>query len=406
MSLTKLIQAALLLLVGMTAVPSGWAQTYTVLYTFKGRADGALPFGGLIRDSSGNLYGTTAGTLAGAGTTMGSIFKLGPSGTFKLLHNFGAGGTGGAAPYAALLQDFAGNLYGTTGYGGTSGQGTVFRLDNEGKFGVLYSFFGGIDGSGPDAPLIFDPAGNLYGTTVGGGTPNCDPNKGVGCGTVFMLDTRGKEKVLHRFPSSRKVGDLPYSGLIRDAAGNLYGMASFGGPAGNGTVFKLDPAGNLTVLHAFQSQSDGAQPRGVLIQDAAGNFYGTTVSGASPTDDGGTAFKLDPQGNETAFYNFAYPTGIIPSSLIMDSAGNFYGTTYQGGTIGPACNYGCGTVFKLDPSGNQTVLYGFSGRTDGGSPLAGLVIDAAGNLYGTATFGGTVNSACPSGCGVVFKITP
>jgi uncharacterized repeat protein (TIGR03803 family) len=125
----------------------------------------------------------------------------------------------------------------------------------------------------------------------------------------------------------------------------------------------LDPADNLTVLHAFQSQSDGADPRSELIQDTAGNFYGTTISGDSPAEDGGIAFKLDSQGNETVFYNFSFPMGIEPSGLVMDSAGNFYGTTYGGGS--PACGGGCGVVFKLDISGNETVLYGFTGGTDG-----------------------------------------
>jgi uncharacterized repeat protein (TIGR03803 family) len=396
MKFAKFTQAAILLWVGLAALPPSSAQTYTVLYTFQGGTDGALPFGGLIRDSAGNLYGTSAGFFAG--TTMGSVFKLSPKGKFKLLRNFGTGGVGGALPYAGLVLDPAGNLYGDTYIGGGSNEGTIFKLDKKGNFGVLYSFGGGRDGAGPGEPLILDQAGNLYGTTTYGGTPNCNGSTEVGCGTVFKLNTAGKEKVLHRFSRSRLVGDLPYAGLLRDSAGNLYGSAALGGPAGGGTLFKLDPADNLTVLHSFQGQSDGAQPRGALIQDSAGNLYGTTV------DNGGTAFKLDVQGNETVFYSFSYATGITPSGLVMDLAGNFYGTTSGGGS--QACGSGCGVVFKLDPLGNETVLHSFTGGADGFDPLAGVIIDSSGNLYGTATYGGGTSDVCPAGCGVVFKITP
>ncbi len=395
-----------LVLIALFVEGSAWAQTYTVLYSFTGGTDGALPFGRLIVDSAGNFYGTTTGSQAG--TTMGSVFKLSTRGKFKLLHNFGTGGAGGAGPSAGLVRDQEGNLYGTTAGGGSAGQGTVFKLDKNGKYWVLYSFAGARDGAEPVASLFLDPSGTLYGTTFLGGTLNCDPNKGVGCGVVFTVDSvTGKEKVLRRFSSSRKYGDLPIAGLLQDAAGNLYGTNSFGGPAGNGTVFKLDPAGKETVLHAFQSQSDGAQPSSELIQDAAGNFYGTTINGDSPLDSGGTVFKLDPNGNETVLYNFSYFTGIEPTAgLSMDSAGNFYGTTYRGGTQNQACPDGCGVVFKLDPSGTETVLYSFVGGSDGANPYAGLVIDAHGNLYGTVAYGGIVNSNCPAGCGVVFKITP
>jgi uncharacterized repeat protein (TIGR03803 family) len=356
----------------------------------------------LIQDSAGNLYGTTAGTLAG--TTMGSVFKLSPSGKFRLLHNFGAGGTDGAAPYAGLIQDKAGSLCGSTSLGGSYDQGTVFKLDKNGKFNVLHSFFGVKDGSDPIPPLVFDPAGNLYGTTYLGGATNCDPNRSVGCGSVFEVNpTTGREKVLHRFSSSRKDGDLPYGGVLRDAAGNLYGTASLSGPHGFGTVFKLDPSGNETVLYAFQLQSGGIEPGSGLIQDIAGNFYGSTIGGD------GNIYKLDPQGNETVLHRFNGSDGSLPlGNLIMDSAGNFYGTANRGGIYGSSCydDLGCGTVFKLDPSGNLTVLYSFSGATDGGNPYSGVIMDAAGNLYGTASYGGAISKRCPSGCGVVFEITP
>ncbi len=347
MPFARFTQALILSMVGLAAVQSGQAQTYTVLYTFKGRTDGALPFGGLMRDSAGNLYGTTAGSLAG--TTMGSVFKLSPSGKFNLLHNFGAGGSGGAAPYAGLIQNKAGSLFGTTSRGGSSDQGIVFRLDKNAKFAVLHSFSGEKDGSDPIATLILDPAGHLYGTTYLGGTPNCNPNNSVDCGAVFEVDsTTGREKVLHRFSSSRKDGDLPYGGVLRDAAGNLYGTTSLSGPGGFGTVFKLDSTGNETVLYAFQLQSGGIEPAAGLIQDTAGNFYGSTIGGA------GNVYKLDPQGNETVLHWFNGSDGSLPlGNLIMDSAGNLYGSANRGGIYGPSCydDLGCGTVFKFGSVG-------------------------------------------------------
>ncbi len=406
MSFSKSVLAFLVLFfgVGSVIVLRASAQTYTVLYRFKGGEDGALPFAGLIQDSAGNLYGTTAGSVTG--TTMGSVFELSAGDKFKLLHNFGTGGAGGAAPYAGLVQGPGGSLFGDTFDGGSFGLGTVFKVDPSGNFSVLYSFAGDGDGAEPNATMTIDPEGNLYGTTTYGGSRDCSPNGGQKCGTIFKLASTGTEKVLHSFFSYLTLGDLPYAAVLRDASGNLYGTTSSGGPAGNGTVFKRDTSGNLTILHAFQSQSDGANPRSALIQDSAGNFYGTTISGSSPTDNGGTVFKMDSEGNETVLYEFSYPTGIHPSGLINDNAGNFYGTASQGGVQTPNCPNGCGVVFKLDPSGNQTVLYTFGGGSDGGSPLGGVIMDAAGNLYGTATQGGISNKACPTGCGVVFKITP
>jgi uncharacterized repeat protein (TIGR03803 family) len=449
MSFPRFIQAVLLLVAGLAAVPSGWARTYEVLYSFTGGADGASPEAGLALDSAGNLYGTTVGTTYAydratgtqltTGTTAGSVFKLSPGGDFTLLYNFGAGGTNGSYPAGGLVRDLAGNLYGATSSGGASpnpcsvgwfgslgsdpfdGCGTVFKVDANGNFSVLYSFSGNNNcwqGCTPLAPLTLDAAGNLYGATYLGGSKDCsgvypklNSLGGVlpsDCGVVFKLDTTAKEIVLRHFGDGHKQGDFPNSGLIFDAAGNLYGTAGGGGiyrdggdggndDGGAGAVFELDPAGNETVLYFFNPLvSPVAFPNAGLIQDAAGNFYGTADY----------LFKLDPQGTLTQLNSPGYPT----SALILDAAGNLYGTTPNGGSgiSNPICGpgYGCGTVFRVDPSGNLTTLYDFSGETDGAESQAPVIMDAEGNLYGTTAYGGTISDVCPAGCGVVFKITP
>lgn len=248
-------------------------------------------------------------------------------------------------------------------------------------FTVLHSFTGSTaDGANPTAGLVRDPAGNLYGTTAFGGLTNCSVFGDVGCGTVFKLDPSGNETVLHMFTGAD--GAFPAGGLLMDAAGNLYGTTVNGGSAGFcrnfgcGTVFKLDPSGNFTVLHAFVESSDGGNPTAGLIIDAAGNLYGTAGFGG---DFGpGAVFKLDASGNETTLHSFSGPDGREPSApLIMDAGGNLYSTTFRGGAAD------LGNVFKLDPSGNLTVLHDFTGLADGGNPAAGLIMDAAGNLYGT-----------------------
>ena len=277
----------------------------------------------------------------------------------------------------------------------------------------------------PYAGLIQDAAGNLYGTTnQGGGNRNG--------GTVFEVDSTGHETVLYSFCSASGCPDgaAPYAGLIQDAAGNLYGTTSAGGAdvggGYGGTVFKVDNTGHETVLYSFCSVggancTDGQQPGGGLIQDAAGNLYGTTSTGganAGPLGQGGgTVFKVDSTGHETVLYSFCSAPNCTDGSypmagLIQDAAGNLYGTTTSGGAT--ACNapYGCGTVFKLDNTGHETVLYTFCSApncTDGAEPAyAGLIQDAAGNLYGTTRLGPYVsdpNSPCnPWGCGMVFKL--
>jgi uncharacterized repeat protein (TIGR03803 family) len=292
-------------------------------------------------------------------------------------------------------------VYGTAFQGGVGtclggGCGVVFKLDPAGNETVLYSFTGGADGANPGAGLIRNAAGNLYGTTTYGGDLNC--NQQIGCGVVFKLDSAGNETVLHTFTGAD--GQQP-GGLIADAAGNLYGAA--GGGSGCGVVFKLDPSGDETTLHSFTCGADGAFPSSALIRDAAGNLYGTTGSGG--LYDAGTIFKLDPSGNESVLYSFTGGAdGAIPSaSLIRDPAGNLFGTTAGGG------RYSWGVVFALGPNGTERVLHAFTGGVDGGGPIASPLLPFKGAIYGTATSAGddNVTNCNPgdTGCGVVFKLT-
>ena len=362
----------------VAAAPSAWAApTETVLYSFGGSPDGASPYGGLISDSAGNLYGTTVYGGAGAGT----VFKLSPSGTETVLYSF-TGGSDGAYPYAGLIADSAGNLYGTTFGGGASYAGTVFKLSPSGTETVLHSFAWS-DGALPYGGLIADSAGNLYGTTWNGGSGSC--------GTVFKLSPSGTETVLYSFTCGID-GAYPYAGLIADGAGNLYGTTSGGGASYAGTAFKLSPSGTETVLYSFTGGTDGGHPYAGLIADGGGNLYGTTGGGGALN--AGTVFKLSPSGTETVLYSFACSAdGASPyAGLIADSAGNLYGTSLGG------CAASNGTVFKVTPSG-MTVLYSFTGGADGALPYAGLIADSAGNLYGTTYSGGTAF------VGTVFKLT-
>jgi uncharacterized repeat protein (TIGR03803 family) len=271
---------------------------------------------------------------------------------------------------------------------------------------VLYRFTGQ-DGAAPQAPIILDKAGNLYGTTGWGGDLSCSQNPGGGCGVVFKLDRTGKETVLHTFRGTD--GVYPGAGLIRDEAGNLYGTTFFGGdfscsqdPGGGcGVVFKLDRTGKETVLHNFTGEADGAFPLAALIRDEKGNLYGTTTGGGPSNQ--GTVFKLDRTGKESVLYSFTGGAdgGYPGAGLIRDEEGSLYGTTLFGGTDGFS-----GVVFKLDRSGNETVLHSFTGGTYGSNPYAPLVRDSAGNIYGTAEVGGDMScTVSTGGCGVVFKLT-
>jgi uncharacterized repeat protein (TIGR03803 family) len=383
--------------------PRAQAQSEEILYSFSG-ADGAYPDAGLIMDASGNLYGTTSH----GGIGYGAVFELvNSSGTYseKVLHNF-TGYPDGTYPIAGLIMDASGNLYGTTSNGGTDGYGTVFELVNSsGTYSesVLYSFTNSSgDGATPTASLIMDKSGNLYGTTNGGGTN--------GYGTVFeLVNSAGtySEKVLYSFTGSPGDGANPIAGLILDASGNLYGTTVIGGTNGVGTVFELvNSSGTYSekVLYSFTNfGGDGAYAYGGLIMDASGNLYGTTYSGG--TNGAGTIFELANSSgtySEKVLYSFTGVNGdgALPyAGLTMDTSGNLYGTTYEGGTNG------YGTVFKLVNSPgaySEKVLYSFtgSGDGDGANPYyASLSMDASGDLYGT-----TVNGGNAYGDGTVFEL--
>src|ERR1039458_1359539 len=292
------------------------------------------------------IYGTTEyGGTAG----LGKVFKVDTAGQETLLYSF-TGGADGGEPFAGVIRDSAGNLYGTTLLGGATNAGVVYKLDTAGKETLLYSFTGCADGREPFAGVIRDSAGNLYGTTLEGGTAEA--------AVFFKLDTAGQQAVLYSFTAAA-AGSQPYSGVIRDSAGNLYGTTLLGGATNAGVVFKVNTAGKGTVLHTFTGGADGGGPYAGVIRDSAGNLYGTTSWGG--TAGAGVVYKLDPAGRETVLYNFTGGAdGSGPQAgVIRDTAGNLYGTTVRGGATGS------GVVYKLDMAGHETVLYSFTGGVDG-----------------------------------------
>jgi uncharacterized repeat protein (TIGR03803 family) len=304
--------------------------TLTVLHTFTGGADGASPVGTLMRDAAGNLFGTTydGGNINCYLGTMGcgTVYKLDASGNKTMLYPF-PGSIDGALPNGALVEDAKGNLYGTTAWGGIANCnecGTVFKLRaTGGTETILHRFTGRGDGNLVYAGVIRDAAGNLYGTSFYGGAYNL--------GAVFKVDSTGKESVLHSFNSGD--GETPADPLVADGA-YLYGITRGGGSYSIGTVFKVDKFGNETVLHSFGAATDGKQPQGSLIHDGAGNLYGTTFSGGA--FDCGTVFKMDTTGKETILHSFdCGADGLGPNAgVVRDAAGNLYGTTQSGGAFG------------------------------------------------------------------------
>lgn len=373
------------------------AQTQEVLYSFGGPpADGSSPSGNVIFDNEGNLYGTTS---AGGEHYDGTVFRITAAGTEEVLYSFGSQSGDGYNPESGLVLGKTGNLYGTAYEGGAYGEGMVFEITTAGTEKVLYNFGSQPgDGDKPWAGLVFDTKGNLYGTTFNGG---------IGYGTVYEINTAGEEKVLHSFSGPPGDGSLPFGGLVFDKDGNLYGTTTAGGEhggafTGGGTVFEVTMTGKEKVLHSFCSQTnctDGASPYASLIFDSNGNLYSTTAEGG--VSGGGTVFEITANGKEKVLYSFC-PQGFPCSDaynpysgLIFDKKGNLYGTTYQGGA------QGWGTLFELTAADTEKVIHSFcsqSGCADGSEPSATPVFDKNGNLYCT-----TLASGAYSG-GTVFLI--
>jgi uncharacterized repeat protein (TIGR03803 family) len=342
--------AAFLLIASVAPVPAVAEHQETTLYRFAGGKDGYEP-AGVVEDNSGNLYGMT---IEGGDPhcDCGTIFELASDGTKTTLYTFL--GNDGAQPLGRLSRDSAGNLFGTTEYGGADNFGVVFKLSHRGTMTLLHSFSGGTDGAYPAwGRLLRDSSGNLFGTTDLGGDLSCFP------------------------------------------------------PNGCGVVFKIAPTGEETVLHAFHGGSDGWSLVGGLTKDEQGNLYGTTQQGGSHTNDNcaagcGTIFKIAPDGSETILHSFdGAAGGYIPDSPpVMDAKGNFYGSTDEGGHVAPNCEPGCGLIYRLSTDGRFDVLYRFSGGADGTFPTGGLRIDDHGNLFGNTAFGGRFNR------GTVFRLDP
>jgi uncharacterized repeat protein (TIGR03803 family) len=380
----------------LVSAATALSQTYTVLHTFTGGNDGAIPTSPLVVDSAGNLFGTTLEGGSGScyGNGCGTIFEITASGNESVIHAFT--GTDGWGP-TDVVRDPSGNLYGTASIGGQEGSGTVFELSTTGQFSLIYTF--GSEISWP-VGLVRGPAGDLYGaTSYGGSGTYCAP--GLGCGSVFKIIPQGLLSVLQIFAGPD--GAYPEGVLIRDTAGNLYGTTVDGGAHGFGEVFKMDSTGTVTVLYSFEDGIDGGAPEAGVVRDSAGNLYGTTLAGGDKggyyASGCGVVFKLDTTGRETVLHAFQGRDGAVPqAALALDSVGNLYGTTSGGGA------FGYGTIFKVSPSGVEKVLYSFTGGTDGSEPAASLLL-YEGDVYGTASAGGINGGCLGSGCGVVFKLS-
>jgi uncharacterized repeat protein (TIGR03803 family) len=416
------LSTVLAVIIVLALTPSAEAQAYNIVHNFTGGSDGANPIAGVTLDAAGSLYGTAS---AAGRRGFGTVYRLvhsGPNWLFYLVYTFEGltqNSTDGSAPYSRVVIGPDGFLYGTTHSGGDGqgckalhGCGTVYTVrPKPGNIWVpweetvLYQF-GTDDGSNPDyGDLVFDQAGNLYGTTRNGGA--------YLQGTVYELTpngVNGTERVLHSF-AGLSDGATPLSGAIFDQAGNLYGSTSAGGTNGSGTAYQLKPSGSgwtENALHSFQNASDGGAPTGGVILDSSGDLYGATQAGGMFGN--GTVFELTSLANGSwslsALYAFV-GAGIGGSyrTITMDNAGNLYGTSSEGGA------HGWGSVFKLTWSNGGWVyrsLHDFTGGADGGTPFGSVVLDASGNLYGTTFFGGTgqCNAQGYAGCGVVFEITP
>ena len=387
-------------LVALPRAGNATTKTVTIIYSFGGTSsDGADPVAGLVLGSDGNFYGTTrnGGSSTFCPLGCGTVFRVSPSGTYTSLYSFGSYAGDGGFPYAGLVQGNDSNFYGTTEKGGAYNWGTVFRISPSGTYTTLYNSAGYLNESGhnPVAGLVQGSDGNFYGTATTDGR--------YLHGSVFRISPSGTYTTLYAFVGSPNDGADPVAGLVLGSDSNFYGTTEFGGASTNcgngcGTIFRISPDGSYTNLYSF-NYSDGGYPQAGLVQGIDGNFYGTTFEGG--TDGGGTVFQISPSGSVTTLYSFAtYADGSQPiAGLVQGSNSNFYGTTEFGGK---ACMVAgsCGTIFRITPGGDYTNLHSFVGHPgDGASPEAGLVQGSDGNLYGTTAIGGKY------GPGSVFKVS-
>ena len=397
----------------------------TVLHAFTG-ADGAFPVASLTADAAGNFYGTTQiGGTYGSGT----VFRLSPVSSggwrYSVLYEF-TGGNDGGQPLGSLVFDAEGNGYGTAAAGGTAGVGVVFKLSQPALPGnlpeesVLYNFQGGTDGELPFGNVIFDTAGNLYGTTSRGGVGHVGCLSG--CGTIYELSPAGnglwQETILHAFIDAFSEGAEPHAGLVFDTAGNLYGTTNSGGnndvcntfnSDGCGSVFELKQTspGKWQLVSFDFNLNDGGRPEAAVTLDGKGNLFGTTSVGGA--FNGGTVFSLTQESGQWKagkLYSFTQANSQPSGNIAVDSAGNLYGTTYQGGAND------WGSVFQLVPKAGgltERTLYSFpvAGNRAGAYPSGGVFIDGSGNLFLTASEGGNLNDCLSTGagCGTVIELS-
>lgn len=382
------------------------SAAYKQLYIFKGSPDGASPLAGLIA-VNGKLFGTTLNgskNYCSASCSnycylgCGTVFSVTTGGKERIVYNFRgdfSNAGDGSWPFASLT-DLKGTLYGTTGGGGPVGEGSVFSVTKNGKEKLLHGFVGGSDGQDPEANLIA-VKGTLYGTTVygGGSGTGCG---GAGCGTVFKITPGGNESIVYAFTGGND-GERVYAPLTY-FKGKLYGATLEGGGTGCGgegcgTLFQMTLAGKENVIYRFPPTGEGLYPNGLIA--LKGMLYGTTDAGGDKNS--GTFFSISTKGVFKQLYAFQdIPDGNGPSASLIYANGQFYGTTIGGGTSGN------GTVYSMTPTGGETVLYSFQGGTDGSDPQAALV-DHGGTLYSTTYRGG--NTGCGGvGCGTVFSVTP
>ena len=387
--------ASIWFVLGLAIVAHG--QTFTTLAIFNGK-NGSLPsYGPLMQGPDGNFYGTT---LQGGVDGDGTVFRVTPSGKLGVAYDFCQmpNCPDGGYPSAGLLLATSTEAYGTTNQNGAYGFGTIFEIQASRSFSVVHSF-DSTDGADPQAGLIQAVDGNYYGTTNAGG---------LGYGTVFRLSPEGTLTTLHNFVGTD--GNDPFRTLAQGTDGKIYGVTQGGGANNGGTLFRITLKGNFITLYNFCSQpdcADGSGPNGIL-EGADGNFYGTTSIGGNPKCDSGcgTVFKATPDGAFATLYSFCSEGGSCPdgrfpyAGLIQATDGNFYGTTYEGGTGG--------TLFEITPQGILSTLHSFCGEPgcpDGQGPEAPLVQATNGLFYGTTYYGGLDNRRCNGdGCGTIFSL--